>query len=385
MNRNELIAYLAAEIGVSKKLVREFFSELLATAIRELKLKGVFSIPGLGKLFRIRRRERWGRNPQAGEAITLPAKTVVKFHLDRKAKDSIATRGSLSRRSGGRTTRSNFKGRRIVSKHGGPKGTSLSHGYWRGRHKLLPVPEPPTHRAKPLPAPAQGTKPEANYSIQRIFFATDRGLSSTNPPRFGHKRNPAGTLTLGTCDVSIPRDPRHHTARIERPSIWRFEFREDPEKHFTIRERTIKPRNEFYEELAALVAKSENKEAFVFIHGFRVAFDDAVYRTAQIAYDLGFPGAPVLYSWPSNGKLYEYTADINNNDWTMPHLQDFLLDFCRQSGARTVHLIAHSMGNRVLCNALNQLATKTASVPMPLFNQVVLTAPDIDADVFIQL
>ncbi|HEX9254857.1 MAG TPA: HU family DNA-binding protein, partial [Candidatus Angelobacter sp.] len=120
MNRNELIAYLAAEIGASKKLVRELFSELQATAIRELKSKGVFSIPGLGKLFRLHRRALRGRNPRAGEAITLPAKTVVKFHVDRKAKDSIATRGRLSRPGGGRTTRSNFKGRRIVRKHGGP-------------------------------------------------------------------------------------------------------------------------------------------------------------------------------------------------------------------------------------------------------------------------
>ena len=47
------------------------------------------------------------------------------------------------------------------------------------------------------------------------------------------------------------------------------------------------------------VRDSRRKEAFVFIHGYNVAFDDAIYRTAQIAYDLSFDGPPILYSWPS--------------------------------------------------------------------------------------
>ena len=34
-------------------------------------------------------------------------------------------------------------------------------------------------------------------------------------------------------------------------------------------------------------------------------------RTAQIAYDLKFEGAPIVYSWPSQEGLLSYTVDEN--------------------------------------------------------------------------
>ena len=50
----------------------------------------------------------------------------------------------------------------------------------------------------------------------------------------------------------------------------------------------------FYEDLASWLAKVPVKQAFVFVHGYNVLFEDAVYRTAQLAYDLGFEGAPIF-------------------------------------------------------------------------------------------
>jgi esterase/lipase superfamily enzyme len=218
--------------------------------------------------------------------------------------------------------------------------------------------------------------------IVKIFYATDREPTSQNPLRFGSRRSSSAELNLGTCEVSIPRD--HRLANIERPTIWRL-YRENQKKHFVIREVTGQTADGFFKELSHRVAQSEKKEAFVFIHGFSVDFNDAVYRTAQIAYDLGFEGAPIMYSWPSNGKLYRYTADINNSDWTVQHLKGFLQDLASRSDAQVIHLIAHSMGNRALTNALNLLAVSAQPPSPPHFSQIVLTAPDIDAGVFIQL
>jgi esterase/lipase superfamily enzyme len=144
----------------------------------------------------------------------------------------------------------------------------------------------------------------------------------------------------------------------------------------------IQSESEFYNEAARAVKASRNKEAFVFVHGFNVAFRDAVYSTAQLAYDLEFSGAAILYSWPSNSSLLDYVGDLNNNDWTVPHLKSFLESLASRIGASTVHLIAHSMGNRALSNALAQIATAQASQFRPHFRQVVLTAPDIDVDTF---
>jgi esterase/lipase superfamily enzyme len=112
-----------------------------------------------------------------------------------------------------------------------------------------------------------------------------------------------------------------------------------------------------------------------------VTFENAARRTAQMAYDLKFPGAPVFYSWPSKGGLFKYTVDETNVAWTVPHLKQFLLDVAQKSDATAVNLIAHSMGSRAMSAALREL-TFELSDEAALFHQVVLAAPDIDAEVF---
>jgi esterase/lipase superfamily enzyme len=80
--------------------------------------------------------------------------------------------------------------------------------------------------------------------------------------------------------------------------------------------------------------------------------------------------------------LLDYAVDETNAAWTVAHLRQFLADVARRSGAKQVHLIAHSMGNRALTAALKDLAAGQSDVARPIFDQVLLTAPDIDADVF---
>lgn len=76
--------------------------------------------------------------------------------------------------------------------------------------------------------------------------------------------------------------------------------------------------------------------------------------------------------------------DETNVEWTVPQLTGFLQELSMLTGAKTIHLIAHSMGNRALTNALRVFATKQQP-GIPQFHHVVLTAPDIDAGVFLQL
>lgn len=191
--------------------------------------------------------------------------------------------------------------------------------------------------------------------------------------------NGRGELEVGTCRVSIPQ--RHQLGQVERPSVFRLEFHEDPLKHVVLKSVNQQPEDAFYVRLRNSVQNSQKKEAFVFIHGFNVTFEAAARRTAQLAYDLQFDGAPIFFSWPSQGGVLEYAVDETNVVWTVPHLKEFLLGVARGSGAKAVHLVAHSMGNRALTSALQTLSSELAGQP-PLFREVVLTAPDIDADVF---
>jgi len=122
---------------------------------------------------------------------------------------------------------------------------------------------------------------------------------------------------------------------------------------------------------------------FVFIHGYNVSFDKAARRTAQLAYDLEFDGTPILYSWPSQDQIAGYFADEASVGVSARKLRHFLEDLVEKSGASRIHLIAHSMGNRALVEALEQLVLRRdPSLPSAVFDQVILAAPDIDIDLF---
>jgi esterase/lipase superfamily enzyme len=187
-------------------------------------------------------------------------------------------------------------------------------------------------------------------------------------------------LQMGVCEVSIPKT--HKIGQLESPSILSLEFNEDPEKHVVLMGVERREPDAFFDELNQRVNESPTKEAFVFIHGYNVTFEKAARRTAQLAYDLRFEGAPIFYSWPSVANPLQYSVDENNAVWTVPQLREFLLGIARRTEARRIHLIAHSMGNRALTAALARLSMEVKQEELPLFHEVLLTAPDIDADVF---
>lgn len=204
----------------------------------------------------------------------------------------------------------------------------------------------------------------------------DRADATVVRRLYGNQR---GALEMGLCEVSIPRN--HQEGQLEAPSIFKLEIGSNPLRHVTVLSTKQQTSDEFFADMKATVSKSDRKDAFVFVHGYNVSFDNAARRTAQIAYDLKFGGAPVFFSWPSQGGLLGYTIDENNVTWAVPHLKTFLLNVARESGATSVHLIAHSMGNRALTAALREMHYELDD-QCPKFRDVILTAPDIDADVF---
>ena len=90
MTKSALVTVIAEKAGVTKAVANTILDTLAATAIAETKKAGAFVVPGLGKLVKSNRKARMGRNPQTGEPIKIPAKTVVKFYVAKAVKDSIA-------------------------------------------------------------------------------------------------------------------------------------------------------------------------------------------------------------------------------------------------------------------------------------------------------
>ena len=89
MTKSQLFNALAEKTGMSKKDVTTLMDTLAELAYSEVKGSGEFTVPGLGKLVKKHRAARDGRNPATGEAIRIPAKTVVKFRVAKAAKDAV--------------------------------------------------------------------------------------------------------------------------------------------------------------------------------------------------------------------------------------------------------------------------------------------------------
>ena len=92
LTKTQLIRQLAEKVEIPNKTAAAFLENLADTAIKETKKNGIFVVPGLGRLVKAHRKARVGRNPQTGDAIKIPAKTVVRFRMSKTAKDAMMAR-----------------------------------------------------------------------------------------------------------------------------------------------------------------------------------------------------------------------------------------------------------------------------------------------------
>lgn len=191
-------------------------------------------------------------------------------------------------------------------------------------------------------------------------------------------------LSYGACQISVPKPENRSAGELNRPlSVWVFEAPENAEKHFVLRKVDEHANKEaFYKSLSAQLDRSQDGASLLFIHGYNVSFEDAIFRTAQLAVDLKFRGAPISFSWPSYADPVKYTFDEQNAEVSIPALREVLEDLSTRSGAKRIHIVAHSMGNRVLAGALRSMSPEARIKNKSLFREIVLAAPDIDSRVF---
>ena len=224
----------------------------------------------------------------------------------------------------------------------------------------------------------------------RVFFGTDRRRADT-PQRVAYSGDRARQLQLGVAVVTVPKAIERKRGEINLPTwfernVLRVPPEGDPAKHFTILRdgfTVYSSADAFLDAVAGHMRDTgEFKDhAIVFVHGYNTTFDHALYRTAQISYDLGEGSVPFgtafLYSWPSGGGVRDYKYDSESARFTVDNLIAFLDLVVSKTNAKHVHLIAHSMGNDPLLNALDRLVIPDAAKGR--INQVVLAAPDVDS------
>lgn len=89
MTRTDLIEAIAKECGTEKKHAKNYLEAFTTIVEKTMKKGGEVPLAGLGKFKVVKRKARMGRNPATGQAIKIPAKTVVKFSVAKNLKDLV--------------------------------------------------------------------------------------------------------------------------------------------------------------------------------------------------------------------------------------------------------------------------------------------------------
>ena len=227
--------------------------------------------------------------------------------------------------------------------------------------------------------------PAADPDVKQypVWYATNRApvLRAGSVVDYSPYRD-EGAVHYGRCIVRVPKS--HKIGEVGSP-LWK--------RWITLTDDRLKidqlveiEQAVFWAGMSQQLAQAGagRRHAVVFIHGYNVSFQSAAIRTAQLGCDLSIEGAMAFYSWPSRATLEGYPADESTVQASAKYITQFLVDVVNQSGAEQVHVIAHSMGNRAIVEAVRSIVGAAREETGVRFSQFILAAPDVDAEYFKQ-
>jgi len=210
-----------------------------------------------------------------------------------------------------------------------------------------------------------------NAATVDMLVATTRQQSEEAGVLFNGER--ADTVSFRDIVVSVP--PQREVGSVQ----WPAPGATDPRRDFAVvRESAIAPQR-VPAEVARITPKSG--QALVFVHGYNTRFEAAVLQFAQLTHDMGAPVAPILFSWPSRGRLLQYVYDRESTNYSRTDLADFLRGLAKNPRVKDIVVLAHSMGAWLATESLRQIALEDGRLPKKISN-VILASPDLDVDVF---
>jgi len=128
---------------------------------------------------------------------------------------------------------------------------------------------------------------------------------------------------------------------------------------------------------------TQGQRPLLYLHGYNTSFVKSCEQASLFQANLNLENRLILFSWPSDGAILNYARDESDLLWSVAPLERVLGNMVEQFGAGGFDVVAHSLGTRGVFLALVQLARRHHE-SIPLINQLILTAPDIDAGIFQQ-
>ena len=149
-----------------------------------------------------------------------------------------------------------------------------------------------------------------------------------------------------------------------------------------------RPGKEFAAKINEKLAKSKHKDIYIYVHGYKVVFENPLLVAAELWHFLGYDGVFIAYSWPSTPKTLAYFSDLETTSLSAYNLRILLEYLARDTDAENIHIIGYSAGTRLVINALNQLALIYRDEDKETFGKylrighVILAGSDFDRQLF---
>lgn len=214
------------------------------------------------------------------------------------------------------------------------------------------------------------------YSGVPIFYATHRHIHPITDlnARFGQRRQ---ALSLGYSLISLPESfpAGEQSSYLD----WIRTKHRKPDEELALLDAWPLHEHDFWHNLRAIETQS-HEPVLLFVHGYNTTFERALRISTKLTHDIHHSGPTLLYSWPSQEKIARYSADENSIEWVMPELATFIDDLLTNT-KRPVLVLAHSLGSRLVANALVDLLAKQPA-HADAIRALVLAAPDIDSAIF---
>ena len=210
---------------------------------------------------------------------------------------------------------------------------------------------------------------EGTSEVDMLVVTTRAATGDPARPFDGERGRHA---SMNALVVSIPPESARKPGEIQ----WPTRLPADPATSFAVLDdRSIADRDG-----RDWFRRTQKRRVLLFVHGFNTRYEEAVFRFAQIVHDSGTDFAPVLFTWPSRGSVFDYVYDRESTNWSRDTLEKLLRSAGDDPDVAEVTVMAHSMGSWLAVEALRGLALH-GGVPKKIGN-VILASPDLDVDVF---
>ncbi len=249
-------------------------------------------------------------------------------------------------------------------------------------------------------------KPDLNHSGKMgVFYATGREpASATDSQRFYMNRR-GHVLRLGVASIQLGEQPmtwqtlQQIAFSKDRPE--EYALRVEKVKEFGILPDSLTPLDDaeslaeqlrgsqdFAEAINQQLAKSERKDIFIYVHGYKVVYENPLLVASELWHYLGYEGAMIAYAWPATPNFAAYFADLETTAYSADDLRKLLKFLAERTDAERINILGYSAGTRLVLDTLDQIALMNSQDSKEdiqdrfKIGRVALVCSDVDRGIF---